>query len=277
MGEDMKINSKFVYVFSALFVLAIVISSASAAEKLVSSDFGNESFAIDVPSGSDFLKEANTNIKFGDITMNLNVFSNHGDNANDLSTVVYLKDSSSNKNMINDAISDLKKEGAIVEETDKYFVVETKGSKDWNFFNFDIGNDINDLFSFANGLFSSDSNINVSSTDADVQVSAADGINIADNENNTVKISDKGIHVSDANGEDVSISTDGVKVSGSSSNDGSNASDSVDVSANGALVSSLGNDDYAVVIQNKDDGQLIVISGNNLELLKSMAETVKFA
>ena len=273
----MKLNSKYVYVFSALFVLAILISSASAAEKLVTNDFGNDDFAIDVPSGSDFLNETNTKINFGDITMNMNVFANHGDNANDVSTVVYLNDSSSKQDMINNAITDLKKEGVIVEETDKYFVVETKNANNWNFFNFDIGNDINNLFNFANGLFSSDSSIDVSGSDADVQVSSADGINIVDNENNTVKVSDKGVYVSDANGDDVSISTDGIKVSGSSSNDEGNASESVDVSADGALVSSLGNDDYAVVIQNKADGQLIVISGNNLDLLKSMAETASFA
>ena len=98
-----------------------------------------------------------------------------------------------------------------------------------------------------------------------------------DNENNTVKVSDKGVHVSDANGDDVSISTDGIKVSGSSSDDEANVSESVDVSSNGALVSSLGNNDYAVVIQDKTDGKLIVISGNNLDLLKSMAETASFA
>ena len=46
----MKLNSKYVYVFSALFVLAILISSASAAEKLVTNDFENDNFEIDVPS-----------------------------------------------------------------------------------------------------------------------------------------------------------------------------------------------------------------------------------
>ena len=157
----MKINSKILGILSALFLIGIVISSASAAEKLVTNDFGNDDFAIDVPSGSDFLNEANTKINFGDITMDMNVFANNGDNANDVSTVVYLKDSSSKQDMINDAITDLKKEGVIVEETDKYFVVETKDSNNWNFLNFDIGNDINNLFSFANGLFSSDSSIDV--------------------------------------------------------------------------------------------------------------------
>ncbi len=273
----MKINSKYVYIFSALFVLAILISSASAAEKMVSGDFGNESFAIDVPSGSDFNKAATTDLKFGDFAMDLSVFENNGENAKDISTVVYLKDSSSNQNVIDDAINDLKKEGVVVEETDKYFVVETKNSGNWNFFNWDIGNDIDSLFGIANGLFSSDSSVNVTGEDADVQVSSADGINIVDNENNTVKISDKGLQISDTNGEDVSISTDGVKVSGASDNNGSDASESVDVSVDGDLASSIGNDDYAVCIQNPGDGQMIVVSGNNLDLLKSMAETASFA
>lgn len=273
----MKINSKYLYVFSAFLVLAILVSSASAAEDLASNDFDNESFSMDVPSGSDFNKEATTNLNLGDIAMDIAVFENNGDNSNDVSTVMYLKDSSSNQNIIDDAINDLKKEGVIVEETDKYFVVETKNSNNWDFLNWDIGNDIDGFFSAVDGFFSSDSSVNVSSEDADVQVSSADGINIVDNENTSVSLSGKGLEVSDANGEDVSISTEGVKVSsGSSSENASGDSENVDVSVDGHMVSAVGNDDYAIGIENPDDGQLIVISGNNLELLKSMAESASF-
>ena len=274
----MKINSKYVYIFSALFVLAILISSASAAEKLVSNDFDNESFAMDVPSGSDFNNAANTNLNIGDFAMDLAVFENNGGNSNDVSTVMYLKDSSSNQNIIDDAINDLKKEGAVIEETDKYFVVETKNSNDWDFFNWDIGNDIDNFFSVVDGIFSSDSNINVSGEDADVQVSSADGINIVDNENTTVSLSDKGLQVSDADGEDVSISNEGVKVSSSASeSNGSEVSEDVNVTVDGHAFSSIGNDDYAICIKNPDDGQMVVITGNNLDLIKSMAETVSFS
>lgn len=273
----MRINSRYVYVFSLVLALAILVSSAAAAENLISYDFGNEGFSIDVPSGSDFIKEASTNLDVGDVAMNMSVFENNAGSSDDVSAVAYIKDMSSNQNIVDDAVSDLKKEGAVIEENDKYFVVETKNSNNWDFLDFDIGNDIDSLFSFADGLFSSDSSVNVAGNGADVQLSSADGINVVDDENTTVSISGNGLHVSDANGEDVSISTEGIKVSGeSSSEDSSNSVEDVDVSLDGDMLDDIGNDDYALCIKNPDGGELIIISGNNLDLLKSMAETASF-
>lgn len=273
----MRINSRYVYVFSIVLALAILVSSAAAAENMISYDFGNEGFSIDVPSGSDFIKEASTNLDVGDVAMNMSVFENNAGSSDDVSAVAYIKDMSSNQNIVDDAVSDLKKEGAVIEENDKYFVVETKNSNNWDFLDFDIGNDIDSLFSFADGLFSSDSSVNVSGNGADVQISSADGINVVDDENTTVSISGNGLHVSDANGEDVSISTEGIKVSGeSSSDDGSDSVEDVDVSLDGDMLDDIGNDDYVLCIENPDGGELIIISGNNLDLLKSMAETASF-
>lgn len=269
----MKINSRYAIVLSAFLILAIAVSSVSAVEELVSNDFNNESFAIDIPSGSDFNKEATTNLKAGDVAMNMSVYSNGGDNANDVSTIMYLKDSSSKQNIIDDVINDLRKDGAIVEENDKFFVVETKNSGDWDLFNFDIGNDLDTFFGMVDGFFSGDSNIDVSTNDTNVQVSSGDGIKIVDNENSTVTLSNNGFQVNDANGENVSISTDGIKVSGG---DGENATSvDTDVSVDD-MAFNFGNDDYAVCIKNPDDGQIIVISGNNLDLLKSMAQSASF-
>lgn len=271
----MKINSKILYVLSALAMLAIVISSASAADELVSNEFDNESFVIDVPVGSDFNKEATTVVNAGDVAMNMSVFYNNGDNSNDVSAIMYLKDSSSNQNIVSDLINDLEKGGNIIEKNNKFVVIETQNSNNWDFFN--IGDDIDSLWSFVDGIFSSDSNVNVSTDDADVQVSSADGINI-DSENSSVKLSSNGLQVSDANGEDVSISTDGVKVSGGASD--ANGEDNVSVDTNITIspdtVSSIEDGKYAICIKNLDNGQVIVITGDNLDLLESMAQSASF-
>ena len=73
---------------------------------------------------------------------------------------------------------------------------------------------------------------------------------------------------------DVSISTDGIKVTG---NDGSaEASADGNVSIDGDMMSHVNNADYAICIENPDNNQVIVIAGNNLEVLKSIAETASF-
>lgn len=268
----MKFNSKYAYIFSALFVLAILIASASAAGNLVSNDFGNLGFAIDIPSGSDFNNEATTNITAGDVAMNMSVFENQGTNANDVSSIIYLKDQSSKQNIIDDAINDLRKNGNILEENDKYFIVETKNSN--NFFNFDIGNSFNDAFSFFNGFFSSKSDIGVSTQDADVKVSN-EGINIVDADNTSVKLSDKGFYVSEGNGDNVSISANGLKVS--TADDNSTGADvNTNVNMDGHLASNIANGDYALCIKDSNNGQVIIITGNNLDVMKSMAKTASF-
>ena len=137
-----------------------------------------------------------------------------------------------------------------VEETDKYVVLENNQ----NFVDFDFANDLDSFFNMIDDFFSSDKDINLS----------ADG--------NSVSLSDKGLEVSDADGENVSITTEGVSVSSgnSSGNETVNVSNDVDVN------SEIENSDYSIYLKNQDNDKVIVISGNNLELLKAMAETVSF-
>ena len=271
MGDKLKIDSKILTVLSALFVIAIAISSVGAVD-LVSNGIDSSNFAIDIPSGSDFSEEATTNLNVGDVAMNMEVFANHGGNANDVSAIVYLKDGSKDQNIISDVINDLKKDASIVEENDNYFIVETKDANNWDSFNLGIGNDIDTIWNFATGIFSDDSNVNVTTEDADVKVSKDEGIHIVGDDNSTVSLSTKGFEVSDPNGDDVSISTDGVNV-----ND-SKGEGSVDVNSSfdGDIISNVDNADYAICIESPDNNQVIVIAGNDLELLKSIAETASF-
>ena len=271
MGEKVKIDSRILAGLSALLVVAIAISSVGAVD-LVSNGIDSANFAIDIPSGSDFAEEATTNLNVGDLAMNMEVFANHGENANDVSAIVYLKDDSKDQSIISDVINDLKKDAPIVEENDKYFIIETKDANNWNFFDFGFGNDIDALWNFATGIFSDDSNVNVTTEGADVQVSKDEGIQISGDTNNSVSLTTRGLEVSDSNGDNVSISTDGVNV-----ND-AKGEDSVDANAsfNGDIISNVDNADYAICIENPDNNQVIVIAGNDLELLKSIAETASF-
>ncbi|WP_407461944.1 hypothetical protein [Methanobrevibacter sp.] len=268
----MKFNSKYAYILSAFFVLAIVISSVGAAD-LVKGDFGNEGFQIDIPSGGDFSKAATTNLKFGDMSMNMDVFENKGDNAKDISSIIYFKDGTPDKQMVSDMFADLKKDGKVIEETDNYVVVENQNSND--FLNFDIGNGFDDLWNFATGIFGGDNSVDVSTQDADVKVSPDKGINVADAENNTVSISSEGLHINDASGEDVSISADGVKVSGGNDSDGESADANVSVDAD--AFANIYNGDYFICIKNSGNDQLIILTGNDLDLMKSIAETASFS
>ncbi|WP_295620306.1 hypothetical protein [uncultured Methanobrevibacter sp.] len=124
-----------------------------------------------------------------------------------------------------------------------------------------------------NGIFSSDSDVNVSTSDADVQVSADNGINIVDDNGTSVSLSDKGFFVSDANGDNVSIDTNGVK---GTDNNGSGEATEGNISINGDMISSIENSDYALCMESPDNNQVIILAGNNLDLLKSMAETASF-
>ncbi|MBO6105362.1 MAG: hypothetical protein J6O99_05660, partial [Methanobrevibacter sp.] len=135
-----------------------------------------------------------------------------------------------------------------------------------------FGNDIDALWNFATGIFSDDSNVNVTTQDADVQVSKDEGIKISGDTNNSVSLTTRGLAVSDSNGDNVSISTDGVNV-----ND-AKGEDSVDANASLGrdFISNVDNADYAICIENPDNNQVIVIAGNDLELLKSIAETASF-
>ena len=210
MGDIVKIDKRILSIFSALLVIAIAISSVGAAD-LTSNGIESANFAIDIPSGSDFAEETTTNLNIGDFSISMEIFANNGENANDVSTIVYLKDSSKDQTVISDVINDLKKDGPIVEENDKYFIVETKDANNWDFLNFDIGNDIDSLWNLATGIFSDDSNVNVTTESADVQVSQDEGINIVADDNTTVSLSTKGFEVADPNGDDVSIEKSGNK------------------------------------------------------------------
>ena len=109
MGDKLKIDSRILAGLSALLVVAIAISSVGAVD-LVSNGIGSANFAIDIPSGSDFAEEATTNLNVGDVAMNMEVFANHGDNANDVNAIMYLKDDSKDQSIISDVINDLKKD-----------------------------------------------------------------------------------------------------------------------------------------------------------------------
>ena len=103
--------------------------------------------------------------------------------------------------------------------------------------------------SFAESIFSSDADMSFSSN------------------GNSVSFSDKGLEVADENGQNVSISTDGVLISGQASSDGENVTvDDVDVQSG----------DYVVYIKNQNNDQVIVIYGNNMEVMKEMADSASF-
>ena len=207
-------------------------------------DLGNQGVGLVPRREASYVR----NLNVGDVAMNMTVFTNNGDNAKDVSTIMYLKDSSSNQNIVSDMISDLEKDGKILEENDKFFVIETQNANSWDFLN--IGDDVDTLWSFVDGIFSSDSNVDVSTEDADVQVSAADGIKIVDSENSTVTLSNNSFHVSDASGEDVIISADGIKVT---ENDGSGeASSDSNVSVDVDSIPDVGDEKYVLCIKDLD-------------------------
>ena len=94
-----------------------------------------------------------------------------------------------------------------------------------------------------------------------------EGFNVT-SDGNSVSISNKGLEVSDANGQNVSITSEGVSVSDGAGNETVNVSSDVD--------SNIKDCDYSIYLKNQGNDKVIVVSGNNLELLKSMAETVSF-
>lgn len=240
-GDNLKINSKILGMFIALLAICMVISAASAVDLV--NDFNNDNFEVKIASGTNFTDTVNIATN----NMKLLIFENSGSDSSDVNSIIYFKDSTADKNQINGFIKDLEKDGSKVEETDKYVVLKnSQNSKDFN-----ISDNIDGLFNFAGGLVSSDG-LNVS----------ADG--------NSISLSSNGFEVSSADGENVSVTSEGISVSGNSSagNESVNVSSDVD--------SNIKNSDYSIYLKNQDNGEVIVISGDNLELLKSMAETVSF-
>ena len=271
----MILNSKIIGILSLFLALAIIISGVSAADNnLVSDDLANKNFKIDVPSGSTFHEGASTNLKVGDLDFIMNVYENSGNGSEDVNAILYFKDSSADKKVIDDMYNDLQKEGEIVEETDDYFIVKTQNNN-WDLLNFNIGDDIGGAWDFVTGLFFGDSEVSVSANDSDVEVSN-DGINIVSPDNETVSLSDQGLEVSDANGEGVSISNEGIKVSANVSENGT-ASDDVFVAFDENMSSNMANGEYVLCIKNPDNSQAIMLTGNNLDLMKEMADTASFS
>ncbi|MBQ8017387.1 MAG: hypothetical protein IJ672_09745 [Methanobrevibacter sp.] len=233
----MKFNSKILGAFLALLVIALVISTASAVDLV--NDFG-----IDVLSGADF--NENTNISMDDI--NWVILENSGNNSDDVNTIIYFKDSTHDKNSINKFIKDLEDDGQKVEETDKYTVFKTTENSN----DFDFPSGFDNVLGFAENIFSLGNGVNIS----------ADG--------NSVSLSDEGLKVSDAGGENVSISSDGISVSGDSSSDDESMEISDDIDSN------FVNLDYYLFLKNNANDEVVVIFGNDLNSLKSMAETASF-
>lgn len=237
----MKFNSKILGVALASLAIAMVISAASAVDLV--DEFKNDNFGIEAIPGTNFTESVN--IASNDIV--LTVLENSGNGSNDINSITYFKDSSANKNQISGFIKDLEKDGNKVEETDKYVVLKnTKASHD-----VDVGNSLDGIFDFVGSIFSSEG-LNFS----------ADG--------NSVSLSSNGLKVSDADGQNVSITSEGVNVSGNSSSGNESVYVSGDVDTN------IGNSDYSIYLKNQGNDKVVVISGNNLELLKAMAETVSF-
>ncbi|MBQ2635178.1 MAG: hypothetical protein IJG09_00500 [Methanobrevibacter sp.] len=233
-------NSKILGVLVALLAVTMVISAASAVD--LANNFSNDNFKINVASGADFSEMVNV----ADNDMNLVVFENSGDGSSDANSIIYFKDNSANKNEIDSFVKDLEKSGDKVEETDKYVVL--KNNQDLG--DFDIGNSLDSIFDFAGNI-----------------LSFGDGLNVSA-EGSSVSFSGNGLEVHDASGEDVSITREGISVSGESS--GNNETVDIDADTN------IENSDYSLYLKNQDNSAVIIISGNNMELLKAMAETATF-
>lgn len=219
----------------------MVISAASAVDLV--NEFNNDNFGVKVASGSNFADTVNIATN----NMKLLIFENSGSDSSDVNSIIYFKDSTADKNQIDGFIKDLEKDGTKIEETDKYIAL--KNSQNSN--DFDVSNNIDGFFNIAGSIFSSDG-LNVSADD------------------NSISLSSNGFKVSSVDGENVSITSDGVSVSGNSSAGNETVNVSSDVDSN------IKNSDYSIYLKNHDNSEVIVISGNNLELLKSMAETVFF-
>ena len=182
MGDNLKSSSKILSVFLALLAIGMVISAASAVD--LSDEFKNDDFGMNVVSGSNFTESVN--VATGGIE--LAIFENSGNDASDVNSIIYFKDSTSNKNEINGFIDDLENNGDKVEQTDKYVVLKNTQKSN----NFDIENDLDGIFSFAESIFS-------------------DGLNVSA-DGNAISFSDNGLEVSSADGENVSITTAGISL-----------------------------------------------------------------
>ncbi len=241
IGDNMKLNLKVFGILMALLAVGCVVSAACAVD--LGNDFSTGDFTVKTPSGAEFTE--NVNVAMDDI--NFTIFKNLGMNSDDFNSVIFFKDSTADKKDFDTFLKDLKKEGTQVEKTDKYVVLKNNH----NGADFNVNSDLDGIFNIADDIFSSDG-LNIS----------ADG--------NSVSLSGKGLNVSSEDGENISAGPEGISVSGGSSSDNMSVNVSSDIDSN------IKDCDYSVYLVNSDKNSVIVISGNNLELLKSMAETVSF-
>lgn len=237
----MKTNSKVFGIFMALLAIGIVISAASAADLV--NDFNSDDFSVKVASGTDFTETVN--VSTNDISFM--IFENSNKDSKDIDSIMLFKDSTADKKEINSFIKDLEKAGTKVEETDKYVALKnTEKLSDADF-----GSDLEGIFNIADDVFSSD------------------GLNVSA-EGNSVSLSSKGFEVSTEDGENMSVGPSGVSFSSGASSGNESVNISGDVSSN------IKSSDYSLYLKNSNNNNVIVLSGNNLEVLKSMAETVSF-
>lgn len=276
----MKLNSRFAYILSALLLLAIVISSASAAGNgLINGDFADD-FKLSVPSGSDFDQTAVTDLNFSDGGFKILVFENLVENSKDASTIIYVADGTNDSSIVSGVITDLKNDYELLEDNGNSMVFKSKQSN--NGFGLNIGDTTEDIWNSVSDVFSSfadsssDNGISVSDGKNNNVSLSADGIQVSDSEGADVSLSTGGFEVSDANGQNVSLSPNGIKVSSSSSDNISDELVDANVSWNGNMDLTNIDCDYIVAVQNKNTDKVILLAGNDLDLLKTMAETVSF-
>lgn len=276
----MKLNSRFAYILSALLLLAIVISSASAAGNgLINGDFTDD-FKLSVPSGSDFNQTAVTDLNITDGGFKILIFENLADNSKDASTIIYMADDTNDSSIVSGMIKDLKKDYELLEDNGDSMVFKNKQSNDG--FSLNIGDTTEDIWNSVSELASS---VSDSSSDNGISVSdgnnnnvsiSADGIQVSDSEGADVSLSTSGFEVSDANGQNVSLSPNGIKVSSSPSENISDELVDANMSWDGDMDLTNVDSDYIVAVQNKNTDKVILLAGNDLNLLKTMAETVSF-
>lgn len=270
----MKTNSKLIYALSALFVLAILVASVAAADtKLANDTLQVDNFKINIPSGTEFNQQATTNLNIDGQGFNMLVFENTADNK-DVDSILYFKDNTNDSSIISDMMKDMKKDNEVVEETDKYVIIKTQNAGGWDFFGVDFGG-LSDIANGFDGLFSDNSGVNVSAEGSDVKLST-DGINIDNSDNGSFSLTSNGLEFSDGDGSGVSISDKGISFSDPSSKNGSSDNVTVggaNISFSGNINSDILNSDYVLCMENPKSNTVLMITGNNLETIKKMAET----
>ena len=238
-------DSKVLGVLLALLAVCATIAATGAAD--LGSNFKDDDFSVKIPKGDNFIEI----VKVATEDIDMTIYENSDHDATDVNSIICFKDLTADKKEMKGFINDLEKSANKVEETDKYVVLKnTKQSDD-----FDISKGFDSIFNFFGSAFS------------------PEGLNVS-SEGNSISLSSEGLKISDAGGENVSITSEGISVSGESSSQASSGNASVNISSD--VNSNIMDCDYSLYLKNQDNGNVIVISGNDLELLKSMAESVKF-